>query len=121
LFVGDSEGAIFTVNIKNGAKMKSFQKHDSPVTGLGYWSSDNSNISDERFTDLRRIISISMNSEVFIHDEDAPEDAKSSCRYIMKQHKDGCNSISVRLGHEILATGSEDGSTIITNLISYRH
>ena len=27
LFVGDSEGCIFTVNIKNGAKMKSFQKH----------------------------------------------------------------------------------------------
>jgi hypothetical protein len=27
LFVGDSEGYIFTVNIKNGAKMKSFQKH----------------------------------------------------------------------------------------------
>jgi hypothetical protein len=39
----------------------------------------------------------------------------------MKQHKEGCNSISVRYGHEILATGSEDGSTIITNLISYRH
>ena len=62
LFVGDSEGCIFTVNIKNGAKMKCFQKHESPVTGLGYWCSDNSEISDERYTDLRRIISISMNS-----------------------------------------------------------
>jgi hypothetical protein len=39
----------------------------------------------------------------------------------MKQHKDGCNSISVRYGHEILATASDDGNTIITNLVSYRH
>ena len=40
LFVGDSEGEIYTVNIKNGAKMKSFQKHESMVTGLAYWSSN---------------------------------------------------------------------------------
>jgi hypothetical protein len=62
LFVGDSEGCIFTVNIKNGAKMKSFQKHQQSVTGLGYWCSDNADIGDERYTDLRRIISISMGS-----------------------------------------------------------
>lgn len=79
--------------------MKSFQKHKRAVTGLGYWASDASDVSDERYADLRRIISINMNEEVFIHDEDAPEDAKSSCRYIMKQHKAGCNSISVRVGH----------------------
>ena len=39
----------------------------------------------------------------------------------MKQHKRGVNSISVRYGSEILATGSDDGHTILTNLISYRH
>ncbi len=88
---------------------------------MGYWSSDNTDINDERYADLRRIISISMGTEVYIHDEDAPEDAKSSCRYIMKQHKRGGNSISVRYGSEILATGSDDGHTILTNLISYRH
>ncbi len=27
LFVGDSGGCIFTVNIRNGARMKDFQKH----------------------------------------------------------------------------------------------
>lgn len=101
--------------------MKEFQKHDLAVTGLSFWSSDNSDINDERYADLRRIISISMGIEVYIHDEDAPEDAKSSCRYIMKQHKKGCNSVSVRSGNEILATGSDDGYTILTNLISYRH
>jgi hypothetical protein len=39
----------------------------------------------------------------------------------MKQHKKGCNTVAVRLGNEVLATGSDDGHTIITNLISYRH
>ena len=46
LFVGDSEGCIYTVNIKNGAKMKEFQKHESMVTGLAYWCSDDANLSD---------------------------------------------------------------------------
>lgn len=91
------------------------------VTGLACWSSDSIDLSDERYLDLRRVISISQNIEVNIHDEDAPEDAKSSCRYVMKQHQRGCNSISVRKGTELLASGSDDGCTIITNLISYRH
>ena len=121
LFVGDSDGCIYTVNIKNGAKMKEFQKHDSMVTGLCCWSSDTAELTDERYSDLRRVISISQNTEVNIHDEDAPEDANSSCRYVMRQHQKGCNSISIRKGTELLASGSDDGYTIITNLISYRH
>jgi hypothetical protein len=39
----------------------------------------------------------------------------------MKQHKRGCNSVCVRSNSEVLATGSDDGNTIITNLVSYRH
>ena len=39
----------------------------------------------------------------------------------MKQHKKGCNSVAVRSGFEVLVTGSDDGHTIVTNLISYRH
>jgi hypothetical protein len=60
LFVGDSGGEIFTVNIRNGARMKDFQKHDHAVTGLSFWSSDNNDVNDERYQDLRRIISVSM-------------------------------------------------------------
>ena len=42
LFVGDSGGYIFTVNIRNGARMKDFQNHEEAVTGLAFWCSDNS-------------------------------------------------------------------------------
>ena len=62
-----------------------------------------------------------MGTEVFIHDEDAPEDAKSSVRYTMKQHKKSVNSVGIRSGGEVMATGSDDGHTIVTNLVSYRH
>ena len=48
--------------------MKEFQQHDSMVTDLAYWCSDLADLGDERYKDLRRIISISRNSEVFIHD-----------------------------------------------------
>lgn len=121
--------------------MKDFMKHEQAVTDLAFWSCDKND--DERYQDMRRIISISMGTEVYIHDEDQPEDAKSSVRYIMKQHKKSVNSVSVRqerrksddsdnddkkgedqranYGNEIMVTGSDDGHTIITNLISYRH
>lgn len=68
LFVGDSEGEIFTVNIKNGARMKSFQKHDSLITGLSYWTAESNELDDTRSKDTRRLISISKGTEVFIHD-----------------------------------------------------
>lgn len=43
LFVGDLDGNIFTVNIKNGVRMKSFQKHETMVTGLCHWTNDSHN------------------------------------------------------------------------------
>jgi len=40
LFVGDADGNIFTVNIKNGAKMKRFEKHNNRmITDLTHWTS----------------------------------------------------------------------------------
>ena len=39
----------------------------------------------------------------------------------MKQHKKGVHSVAVRQGSEVVATGSEDAHTIVTNLVSYRH
>lgn len=39
LFVGDAEGNIFTVNIKNGAKMKRFEKHNKMISDLTHWTS----------------------------------------------------------------------------------
>ena len=76
--------------------MKSFQKHDSMITGLAHWTAESNDLDDDRSKDTRRLISISKGSEVYIHDEDSPEDAQSSCRYTMKQHKDSCNAAVIK-------------------------
>lgn len=70
IFVGDSEGRIFTVNIKNGAKLKDFQKHSKMVTDLVHWTSDSLE-NGKNNDDIRRIVSSSREETVIIHDEDA--------------------------------------------------
>ena len=123
LFVGDAEGRIFTVNIKNGARLKKFEKHSQAITDLGHWTSTNQigKPDDENFEkdDIRRVISSSRETTDNIHDEDS-QDSLKSCRYKMKQHKDSINSISLKYKSEYLASGSADGNVILTNLITYR-
>jgi WD40 repeat protein len=61
LFVGDAEGNIFTVNIKNGAKMKKFEKHNKMIQDITHWTSavevdafSNSSPDEESTGDSRR-------------------------------------------------------------------
>lgn len=66
LFVGDADGNIFTVNIKNGAKMKKFEKHNKMITDIAHWTSvsetdglngiDESDDDEEGTGDSRRLI-----------------------------------------------------------------
>lgn len=44
LFIGTAEGKVFSINLKNGNKMKKFQKHKTMVTDLVYWKTS----SDEQ-------------------------------------------------------------------------
>lgn len=117
LFVGDADGRIFTVNIKNGAKMKKFEKHNKMITDLAYWTSNS--VENDKDKDIRRIVSISREDVMNIHDEDSP-DPHHSVRYNMKQHKKSCNSLSIKKGTDLIASCSDDGIIIITNLNTYR-
>ena len=36
LFVGDSKGRVFSINVKNGALMKMFARHDDATSSLIY-------------------------------------------------------------------------------------
>ncbi|CAD8108111.1 unnamed protein product [Paramecium primaurelia] len=109
LFIGDSEGRIFTVNIKNGAKMKKFERHHKMITDLAHWSNDTN----------RRVISCSREDTVNIHDEDS-QDAHKSCRYKMKQHHLSVNSLHVKQDSENLVSCADDGAIFIIDLVSYR-
>jgi len=39
MIVGDSEGKIYCVNIRNGVEMKKFESHDEQITDLVYFVS----------------------------------------------------------------------------------
>lgn len=117
LFVGDADGRIFTVNIKNGAKMKKFERHNKLITDLAYWTS--SSVEADPNKDIRRIVSVSREDTMNIHDEDSP-DPHHSVRYNMKQHKKSCNSLSIKRGTDLIASCSDDGVIVVTNLNTYR-
>lgn len=72
-------------------------------------------MDNEEKDDTRRVITSSREDAVFIHDEDSADPHKSS-RYKMKQHKKACNSLSIKEGTELVASASDDGGIIITNL-----
>lgn len=59
--MGDADGRIFTVNIKNGARLKKFEKHNSGITDLGHWTTQNQigKPEEEGYEkdDIRRVIS----------------------------------------------------------------
>jgi len=86
LFVGDSEGKIFTVNLKNGAKLKKFERHHKMITDLVHWTSESLDpelTNCESNQDIRRVVSASREDMINIHDEDS-SDPKKSCRYNIK-------------------------------------
>lgn len=108
LFVGDSKGRVFSINIKNGAKMKKFPKHSGDVSSLYYWG-DKKNI----------IISSSWDKIVRLSD-DSTADAEGEPRYTMDKHKNSVNFIHFQPRNNLCASCSDDGTVIIYNYGSYR-
>lgn len=114
LFVGDQKGRLFSINIKNGAKMKKFKKskkhkrEKEDVSCLYYWG-DKRNI----------LISASWDCKVRLYD-DSTADQEGTKRYTMKKHKDSVNFLDFRPSHQLCASCSDDGSVVIYNYGSYR-
>eukprot|EP01016_Furgasonia_blochmanni_P035069 TRINITY_DN3849_c0_g3_i2.p1 TRINITY_DN3849_c0_g3~~TRINITY_DN3849_c0_g3_i2.p1 ORF type:complete len:733 (-),score=175.98 TRINITY_DN3849_c0_g3_i2:58-2256(-) len=109
LFVGDADGHIFTINVKNGAKMKKFEKHDALITDLCYFLYD----------DKRLLVSCARERCVKLHDDNT-HDMLKSCRYKMEAHKKSVNALAVNRKDTLVASCSDDQTVLITNLLSYR-
>ena len=114
LFVGDQKGRLFSINIKNGAKMKKFKKSKKKglkdkddISSLYYWG------------DKNILISSSWDGKVRLYD-DSTADQEGSKRYTMKKHKDSVNFIDFKLSHSLCASCSDDGTIVIYNYGSYR-
>ena len=114
LFVGDQKGRLFSINIKNGAKMKKFKKskktkrEKDDISCLYYWGSDK-NI----------LISASWDGKIRLYD-DSTSDQDGQKRYTMKKHKDSVNFIDFKESHQLCASCSDDGTIVIYNYGSYR-
>lgn len=91
------------------------------ITDLAHWTSreENEKDKDKKEDKQLRVVSVSREETVNIHDEDS-QDPHRSCRYQMKQHRASVNSLSIRGDTELLASCSDDGTIFLTNLLSYR-
>ena len=98
LYVGDSAGKVFTLNIKNGTKIKKFRSHTDEVTSLYYW---------EGSEDVKLLISSSWDGSVIVHD-DSKSDPVGIVRYNKIRHKGSANSVSFKENDGIVASCSDD-------------
>ena len=107
VFVGDQKGRVFSINIKNGARMKKFKRHKEDSSCLFYWEKGN------------RLMSCSWDGIINVHD-DSTADQKGLCRSEFKQHKKAINFLDFDRHQTLLASCSDDETIILTNLTSYR-
>lgn len=107
LFVGNCKGEVFSINIKNGAHMKSFDNHKADVSSLYYWGEKNI------------LLSASWDHMVRLSD-DSTSKPEGTERYPMEKHKAAVNFIDFKLSGSLCATCSDDESVIIYNYGSYR-
>lgn len=113
---------MFSINIKNGAKMKKFKKskkmkrEKDDVSCLYFWGNQK-NI----------LISASWDNKVRLYD-DSTSEQEGTKRYSMKKHKDSVNFIDFKISqqhpsqapHYLCASCSDDGTIVIYNYGSYR-
>ena len=144
LFLGDTTGKIFAINVRNGATLKYFVEHkkggvtpskpNSDLTKVDQQEAFGA-ISDVGYCVLRSsnvLITASECSTLKIHD-DSESDPNKSRNNEMSHHKKAVTSLSIKHSFEseqeesggytlpaVVASASEDSSIIITNLTSYR-
>lgn len=136
LFLGDTDGKIFAINVRNGAKLRDFTPHKqgkrrhlendkkkSPmITDLAYYADK----------DTKILVSASQANSLMIHD-DSESDPDKSRNNEMSHHKKSVVSLSIKKKVEgveersnlwnldgVVASSSEDCSILLTNLGSYR-
>jgi len=135
LFLGDSFGNIFAINVRNGAKLRDFTPHESTkkkhfdgehkkypaITDLAYFANGESKI----------LVSSSHANSLMIHD-DSESDPDKSRNNEMSHHKKLITSLSIKEATDeerdrnfwsldgVVASCSEDSSILLTNLTSYR-
>jgi len=132
LIVGDVNGRIYCINVKNGARMKKFEKHSEQITDLGYWVAERNNqmaanskngLEDFLQGDMKkdkdpRMISSSKGKVVKVHDDSSSE--TKNIRYRSEVHTGAVNGLTLNKKAGLAASYSDDGSIVIISLYSSR-
>mmetsp|Transcript_21365 Transcript_21365/g.33043 ORF Transcript_21365/g.33043 Transcript_21365/m.33043 type:complete len:275 (+) Transcript_21365:1192-2016(+) len=114
LFVGDSRGRMFSINIKNGAKMKKFKKGEKTknkdkedVSSMFYWG------------DACMLLAASWDGNVRLYD-DSDSSEEGIKKYTMDKHKDSVNHLDFKVQDQLCASCGDDGLIFVFNFNSYR-
>ena len=114
LFVGDSRGRVFSINIKNGAKMKKFKKGEKSknkdkedVSSLFYWGSE------------CVLMAASWDGKVRLYD-DSDSSEEGVKKYSMEKHQDAVTFLDFKMEEQLCASCGDDGVIYVFNYTSYR-
>ncbi len=107
LFVGDSKGRVFSINVKNGALMKKFARHKDVTSCLSYCGK------------TTRLMSSSWDHVIMVHD-DKQSESQSESRSKFTQHTDQVNCLAYNENTNLLASCSDDKTVLLFNLQTYR-
>jgi WD40 repeat protein len=107
LFFGNCKGVVKSINIKNGAHMKTFEEHPQDISCLHYWG------------EKTMLLSASWDSEVWLSDDSTSEE-EAPTRARFERHKLAVNFVDFKPSHSLCASCSDDKSVIIYNYGSNR-
>ena len=114
LFVGDSRGRMFSINIKNGAKMKKFKKGEKSqnkdkeeISAMYYWGAQ------------CVLLAASWDGNVRLFD-DSDSSEEGIKKYTMDKHKESVTYLDFKVDEQLCASCGDDGMIFIFNYNSYR-
>jgi len=107
LFVGDSKGRVFSINVKNGAVMKKFARHKDVTSSLVYCG------------ETTRLMSAGWDHVVMVHD-DRQSESQSESRSKFTHHTEQVNCLTYCEKTKMLASCSDDKNVLLFNLQTYR-
>jgi WD40 repeat protein len=114
LFIGDSRGRCFSINIKNGAKMKKFKKGEKSknkdkedISCMYYWG------------ERTQLLTASWDGKLRLFDDNTTAE-EGTIKYTMDKHRLSVNYLDFRLNDTLCASCGDDGQIFIFNFVSMR-
>jgi WD40 repeat protein len=107
LFVGDSKGRVFSINVKNGAVMKKFARHADVTSAMVYCG------------ETTRLMTGSWDRFVLVHD-DSQSESQNQSRFKFPEREQQINCLAYNPKVSRLASCADDRLIMLYDLKTYR-